>query len=256
VTPSTPTASSPSNSATATPVGAELLLEVTTEGGFIAPSARLGQLPTVVVDTAGDIYTPDPNFSGLKLILQATVRDVGPNGAAKIVAAMRAAGLDTVSYRGGPAADAGVTVFTAQIDGEEVVNRITAGGPGGPGRPGASSNPAIDLLSRLVDPNETWGAADVANASYTPSAFKIYAAPSSTTGGTTVEWPLSPSLAKFGTPSTPDFGVSGVRTGVAFGDDATKIAAAFANASADTLVTSDNEVYQVWIRPLLPPEIS
>jgi hypothetical protein len=251
-----PPSIAPSPSPTETTAAAALLIEVTSEGGFIAPQAHLGQLPTVVVDTAGNIYTPDPNFSGAQLIPQAVVRNVGTAGASAILDAMRAAGLDKVTDNGGPGnPDAGVTVFTAEIDGQEVVNRI-AGGQPGPGGPGASPNPAIDLLNRLLDPTDTWGAADVTSTAFTPTAYKIYAAPAASGSGSAVAWPLAGSLDAFGTPATPDFGITGLRTGVAFGDDAPKIAAAFATAAADTLVTSGGTLFQVWIRPLLPPELS
>ena len=195
-----------------------LLLEVTNEGGFIAPSAHLGEMPSVVVDTAGNIYTADPNATTQTLIPAVVVRDVGPNGAAQILAAMRAAGLDKAGSSG-VAGDAGVTVFTAEIDGQEVVNRVAPGGPAGPGHPGASPEPAIALLNRLLDPTETWGAADVSIAAFTPTAYKVYVAPSTGTG-TTADWPLTTSLATFGSPSQPDFGVTGLRGGVVLGADA------------------------------------
>ena len=191
---------SPSQLPSPTPGGAGLLLEVTNEGGFIAPSAHLGQLPSVVVDTAGDIYTADPNATQQTLVPAVVVRDVGAIGAAQILAALRAAGLDQEGSSGVPG-DAGVTVFTAQIDGQEIVNRIAASGPGGPGHPGALPSPAIELLNRLLDPAETWGAADVSNAHFAPTAYKVYVAPATDTG-TAVDWPLATALADFGTPAT------------------------------------------------------
>ena len=249
--PTPPPSSTPAP--TRTPAGASLLLEVTTEGGFIAPSAHLGELATVVVDTAGDIYTPDPNFSGTSLIPPVVVRNVGPNGAAQILAAMRTAGLDKEGSSGGQGnPDAGVTVFTAEIDGQEIVNRVVAGGPG---HPGSSPQPALDLLSRLQDASESWGATDSQPTAFTPTAYKVYVAPS-TDGGTTAAWPLSTSLAEFGTPATPDFGVTGLRTGAVTGQDATDLGAALASVQGGTLLTSGGQVFQVWIRPLLPPEIS
>jgi hypothetical protein len=237
-------------------VAAQLLVEVTSEGGFIAPSAHLGQLPSVVVGTDGNIYTPDPNFSGVQLIPQVVVRNVGAAGAAQILAAVKAAGLDKTISDGGPGnPDAGVIVFTAEIDGQEVVNRIVDSG--GPGHPGSSPNPAIDLLNRLADPSETWGSTgDVAPHAFVPTAYKIYAAPSDGGSGTAVAWPLAASLAEFGTPATVDFGITGLRTGVASGDDAALVASSFGNAAADALATSGGKTYQVWIRPLLPPEVS
>src|SRR3954454_18406412 len=91
--PSVTPSSSPSAQPSPTPAAASLLVEVTTEGGFIAPSARLGQLPDVVIDTDGNIYRADPNASGSTLIPQAVVMNVGQSGATQILAAVKAAGL-------------------------------------------------------------------------------------------------------------------------------------------------------------------
>jgi hypothetical protein len=229
---------------------------VTTEGGFIAPSARLGQPPTVVVDTAGNIYTRDPNTLNNPLITPIIVRNVGPAGLAQIVAAIHAAGVDKSGSDGGIAADAGVTVFTSVIDGQENVYRVAAGGGPGPvGRPGGSPRPADALLSRLTDPNDTWGTPNATPSPFTPTAYKVYVAPGSATA-TAVTWPLTTPLADFGTPSTPDFGVTGLRSGVVFGADAGTLASATSNAEADTSFVSGGKSYQVWIRALLPPELN
>lgn len=248
----------PTTAPTQTPAAPALLLEVTTEGGFIAPTAHLGQLPSVVVDTAGNIYTADPDAAQTTLIPSAVVRNVGPAGAAQILAAIRAAGLDKENGGGGGInnPDAGVTVFTVDVDGQEIVNRVVDNGAPGPGHPGGSPNPGADLLNRLLDPSETWGATSVDSVPFTPTAYKIHAAPTTGGEGTAVDWPLTASLADFGTPATPNFGVMGLRTGAVTGSDASKVADAFASAAPDALARSDGETYQVWIRPLLPPELN
>jgi hypothetical protein len=184
-----------------------------------------------------------------------TVRNVGPDGALQILAAMKAAGLDKEGSTG-VAGDAGVTVFTAEIDGQEVVNRVAQEGPAGPGHPGTSPQPAIDLLNRLGDPSEMWGATNVTAAPYTPTAYKVYAAPAPAGSTPTVTWPLSPVLSEFGSPATPDFGVDGLRTGAVTGANASTLATNLGTVASGTFASSDGSPYQVWIRPLLPPEIS
>jgi len=93
--PSSSAAPSPARSGTpATP--AEVVLRVTTEGGFIGPAARLAQLPEVVVYADGRILTPAPApaiYPG-PLVPVESVRDVGAAGVAAIRAAITAAGLD------------------------------------------------------------------------------------------------------------------------------------------------------------------
>ncbi len=260
-TPSPTHAPSPSPSPAPTPTpspspqAATLLIEVTSEGGFISPAARLGQLPTVVVDADGRIYTSALDESGTpKLITAVDVRDVGPEGAAAILAAIRDAGLDANGGDSGAPGDTGVTIFTVVIDGETYVSRIAASGPGVPGHPGGS-NPAFDLLNRLLDPAETWGAANVTTTTYEPVAYRIYDAPASAAGADTMDWPLATSPVDFGSPQTPDFGVTGLRSGIVLGADAQAFAAAVAGADSQVTFTSGADAYQAWVRPLLPDEL-
>ncbi len=248
-----------------------LLLEVTTEGGFINPVASIGELPAVVVDTDGRIYTPTSGMGDASspLIPAVDVRDTGPTGAAAILAAMKTAGLDTEGAGGGIAADAGTTVFTAMIDGGTVVNRVSGGGmgPGGPGRPGASGAPAASaapgaaamaLLARLADPAEIWGAASAPAASaFAPSGYRVYLAPSDGSAAGSVLWPAQGDPATFGSPAAADFGVTGLRTGIVTGNDATALARALGTARSGTLITSSSKaVFQAWIRPLFPDELA
>ncbi|MEO8626139.1 MAG: hypothetical protein ABI452_05505 [Candidatus Limnocylindrales bacterium] len=232
------------------------MLEVTVEGGFIAPSARLGQLQTVVVDFDGKIYTQAVDFGGQPtLIPGVAMRDVGADGAAAIMQAIQEAGLDQNGNDGGAPGDLGVTVFTVEIDGEEYVNRIVASGPGQPGHPRGGDNPAIPLLNRLLDPAETWGASDVTTVIYQPVAYRIYSAPAASGGIDIMAWPFAADPADFGSPATPDFGVTGLRSGIVTGADAQAFAAAVAAAGSQVTFTFDGDAYQVWVRPLLPDEL-
>ena len=118
-----------------------LLLRVTSEGGFINPSANLASVPTVSVYADGRILTPgaiDAVYPG-PLLPPIEIKDVGPAGAQAIVAAIRAAGLDKDGAGGGIGnPDAATTVFAVHVDGTTITSRFhLGGGPGGPGLPGA-----------------------------------------------------------------------------------------------------------------------
>src|SRR5689334_14025228 len=91
--PSTPSAAPPSvpaASGTPTPAAspsaapAELLLKVTSEGGFINPVASLNALPLVEVYADGRILTPAAQdaIAPAPLVAAVEVRDVGAAGAA------------------------------------------------------------------------------------------------------------------------------------------------------------------------------
>ncbi len=203
-----------------------VLFEATTEGGFIKPSASIAALPEVFVDTAGRIFTPVTAADGSSPVIPALeVRDTGPGGAAAILAAMRAAGLDTEKV-GGVAADTGSTVFTAVIDGETMLSRFAAPGPGQPHQPGGTSDPgassapeapgarAFALLSRLVDPAETWGAAPAPVAEpFVPDGYVVYVAPAGAAAPGVASWPLKAGPDAFGSAGRPRPGGGGPAIG-------------------------------------------
>jgi hypothetical protein len=262
-TPAPSASASPSPSATA----AGLLLKVTSEGGFINPTASLAALPQVVVDSDGHIYTPGFASDGSNPLVQPVdMRDVGTAGAQQILDAIKAAGLDKQEPGSGPVADAGTSVFTVMIDGEKIVNRFgnSLPGPGHPGgnpggSPAASADPAqaaYDLLARLTDPTETWGATSADATTYAPLGYRVYVAPATDAGMPTVAWPLSTSLANFGAPVSGEYGVDGLRSGVVIGADAVTLGQALAAAQAGSELSSGGANYEVWIRALLPDEIS
>jgi hypothetical protein len=268
VTPSPASSTTASPSPLSTPSHVGVLFEATTEGGFIKPSASIAAVPEVFVDTAGRIFTPVTAAGGSSPVIPAfEVRDTGPVGAAAILAAMRSAGLDTEKV-GGVAADTGSTVFTAVIDGEMVLSRFAASGPGRPGQPGGSSDPgassapeapgaaAFALLSRLVDPAETWGAAPAPVAEpYVPDGYVVYVAPAGATASGAAPWPLKTVPDAFGTPAVPDLGAAGLRSGVVTGADARTLAAGLTGVAAGGAVESGGTAWSVWVRPLFPGEI-
>jgi hypothetical protein len=261
----------PSSDPSAPPAG--VLLKVTSEGGFINPVATLAALPIVTVYADGKIMTPAPIPASDPgpLLAGLNVRDVGPDGAKSILAAIRTVGLDKPAA-GGPGipGDAGTDVFTVVIDGVATTSRFSGNGPGGPGvgvggivGAGDSGDPeraaAIELLNRLLDPAETWGAPSAPEAAYPPSGYRIFVAPASaqpdpSAGPTPVRWPLAAPLDAFGTPAVPDRGIAGLRQGVALGADADTLTPVFQAATTLTTFTSAGKSYTLYVRPLLPDE--
>ena len=269
--PSGPAGSAAPSAAPSTEPAPALLLEVASEGGFINPSANIGALPIVVVDSDGRIYTPGNPASDATapLVAPVDVRDVGADGAAAILDAIRAAGLDREGGGGGIVADTGSMVFTVVIDGNTIVSRFAnggapglPGGAGGPGAPGGDSSgaAAFDLLAQLTDPTKTWGSAAAPAVPYAPAGYRIYEAPGAPRaepGGPSVPWPLPTGPADFGVPAVPDLGVPGLRSGIVIGDAAAALAPllASASASATTVFVSSGQSFSLWVRPLFPDEL-
>lgn len=264
---STGPSASPSDAPTPTPAAtkAAVLLQIASEGGFINPSASLAALPTVLVYEDGRILTqaappqdnPDP------LMPRVSVRYVGPAGSAAILAAIQAAGLDKPSTEDpGVSADSGVSVFSVTAGGSVVATRFAANGPG-PGLPGGGGGSpertaAFDLLNRLLDETDTWGSPAEPVTIYKPLGYRVFVAPAGAAdpgAPAPVAWPLAAGLAAFGTPAVPDRGVTGLRSGVALGADASTLGPVFDAAVAGTTFTAGGTTYLIWVRPLLPHEL-
>ena len=265
-TAATPTAS-PNASPGSSPAAVRLLLRVTSEGGFIGPAANLASVPFVSVYSDGRILTPgavDAVYPG-PLLLPVEVKNVGPAGAEAIVAAIRAAGLDRPSStEGGGNPDQGTTVLAVNLDGTTITTRIGLGG--GPGRPGGGGSPdpraglVTELLSRLQDQAEGWGAASPARSILVPTAYRLYVAPGApagdgSSGAPAVAWPFATPLDRFGVPAVPDRGIAGLRQAAVFGADAAALGPVLAAANALTAFSSAGKVYTLYVRPLVPDEV-
>lgn len=263
--PTNPVGTSPQPSPVA---DSQLLIRVTTEGGFVGPAANLNAIPAVSVYADGRIMTPgavDAMYPA-PLLPAVAVRDVGPAGAAAIVAAIRSAGLDKpINAQPGTPGDFGTTIFAVNVDGTVVTNRVVIGG-GLPGRPGVESpDPAVagaaDLLARLEDPNETWGAASASSSVLVPMGYRIFVAPGAPASDGTlspqpaIAWPLATALGQFGSAANPDRGIAGLRQGAVFGSDAATLGPVLAAATSQTAFMSAGMLYTLYVRPLLPDEV-
>jgi hypothetical protein len=265
---STPPSAKPSPS----PAAATLLLRITSEGGFVAPSANLAALPNASVYSDGRILAPAPQdaiFPG-PLLPTLNVRNVGQKGITAILDAIRKGGLDKPGGGGGGIpGDTGTTIFTVVVDGQRVTTRfpgLTGGppGPGGHGTPGASDDPARvaakQLVSRLGDPTDAWGGTAGPASVYQPSGFRLYVAPGgpqpdASASQAPVTWPLTTPLSAFGTPAVPDRGIAGLRQGVLLGAEAAALAPILRSATAITPFVSGGKSYTLYVRPLLPDEV-
>lgn len=263
--------SAPSVAPSSSAAPASVLLKVTSEGGFINPSANLNALPIVEVLSDGRILTPGAvdAIAPAPLLPVLQVRDTGTAGAAAILAAIRAAGLDRPAA-GGPGipGDSGTDVFSVTIDAQTTETRLTGNGPGigGPGTHGVggSSDPgkaaAFDLLTKLADPAQAWGGSTAAATVYQPLGYRVFVIPGAPTADPAtpqapVAWPLATGLAAFGTPAVPDRGIAGLRQGAVLGADAATLGPILAKATVQTAFTSGGASYTLAVRPLLPDEV-
>ena len=221
----------------------ELVLRVTTEGGFVArpcisPSCRRSwSTPTEAILTPA----PVPAIYPGPLLPVELVRNVGAAGIAAIRAAITTAGLDVGAGRaraiGAGCCRHGLCSPGRRSDRDHPLSRPRRRArPGRPGRRGPSTDPgraaAQAPWARLADPSDTWGGQPSAAVPYVPTSLPhLRRARRSggirlTTPQHPVAWPLTPPLASFGTPAQPDRGISGLRVGVVSVADAASSAPA------------------------------
>jgi hypothetical protein len=255
---STPTSSTPGTEGRAT-----LIVRVTIEGGFIRPTAVLAAIPAVSAYDDGRIMTPAPMteiFPGW-LVPAVSVRSVGRAGAAAIIAAIRAAGLDKPALGKGPGApgDTGTTVVTVNLVGATTVTRLA--GQGAPGAGDPSDAAARAFVTKLSDASETWGAGSAPESILVPAGYRVFVVPGAPEAGDPsltqhpVAWPLATPLDRFGSPADPDHGIERLRVGDVSGNDAAILRGIFDQATELTPFTSGGASYSLYVRPLLPDEL-
>ena len=181
-----------------------LLLKVTSEGGFINPAATLAALPIVAVYADGRILTPGPVeaiYPG-PLLPPVTVRDVGPSGAAAILAAIRQVGLDKpVDGRSRDPGRRRDERLHAVVDGVTTTSRFSGAPAGTTGPPVRVRRRGARRRARAARPPARPGR-DMGRArrrqetTYVPTGYRIYVAPGGPASDpqasqSPVAWPLA-----------------------------------------------------------------
>jgi hypothetical protein len=249
---------------------------VSQAGGFIAPSAELGVLPSVSVYADGSIVLPGPAqaVDPAPALPSIVIERVSAAGLRTILDSARATGLadPTASFDGGPAPDAGVTLITIDIDG--LPRRVRVSSLGDATRDGALDPKvaaarvrlraflaSFDDLRKLVGP-DLLGTAQP----YRATALRLIVNPADPSGGngaSAIAWPLGTPLAAFGAEVAATATVSGAaglngggaaRCGTVSGADLATLLSRAGSATVLTPWTSEGQAYGITFRPLLPDE--
>lgn len=241
--------------------GDTLVLQVRTEGGFVAPDARFGWFPSVSVYADGRIIMPGAQimiYPGPLLPAVEVARVPLPTVRA-LLAEARAVGLASGVDRSYPprgVADIPDTVFVVWSPAGVTTTRFGALGMNGSGAPAAeeAARRAAQLLAaHLTDPSVIGTAT---SEPYVPAAVRLLvrdaAANPDGPAQTPVLWPLATPLASLGT-AFPD-GAAGARCGVVSGPDLATLWPVLSHANTATPFISEGRAYQLVVRPLLPDE--
>lgn len=265
---------SPSASPTPTPSGgpASLVFRASHANGFVMPTWRFVKIPLIAVYSDGRVFSqgaqieiyPGPLMPNVQVV------QMTPAGLAEVLDAVEAAGLTEkdATYPARRIADAPDTVFTVVKDGRTVVTSFGAlafdEDPSAPAPEAKARKAATELLNKLGDLETMLGDDAGASVTYEPDEYQILAYPGDPNEGMDdeitrdpVAWPLTTPLASFGklmpaSEALPD----GARCGSAgsTGAQGKVLAKALTEATTLTGFTSDDVVWTVLARPLLPGE--
>jgi hypothetical protein len=257
---------SPDGIAHATGAG-DLVLQVTTEGGFVAPSFYLTEVPQFSLFGDRSIFTGgvEPAIYPGAALPSINVQVVTEAGIQAILQAAIDAGLDDgadhTDLGSVGIADANTTVFIFHAGGVSHTVKVYALGmlherPDGMSVEEFQAREALQDLLTDLSSLETWLPEGSVGSSepFRGSGARLYVGdyrPDAQLTEPPKAWPLDPPLASFG--SSTD--VEQTRCGVESGQDWTQTLLPMAESANElTPWTSDGQRYGISFRPLLPNE--
>jgi hypothetical protein len=265
-----PTGSGPSGSTGGTgsahPGGAnDLVLRVSTEGGFVPIDVLRSQIPgfslygdgTAITTGAQIEIYPGPALPSL------IATPVSDEGVQALIQAALDAGLDKdaqhVDLGDMAISDMPTTVFTLVVDGQTHVTTVYALGavteqPGGMSDEAWAARQALERFAAQVGDLRSWLPAGSVgeDAPYPPTAMRIFVGPyvgDQQLHQEPIAWPLDTDLATIGQPTD-----QGERCAVLEGADLDAVLPLAEGANTLTPWTSGGERYGIAFRPLLPDE--
>ena len=261
-----PTPGSPTGIPHASGAG-DLVIQISNEGGFVAPSYTLTVIPQFSLFGDGSVITGgvEPAIYPGAALPSMNVQVVTEEGLQAILQAAIDAGLedgtDHTDLGSTGIADASTTVFTFDADGVTHTVKIYALGmtserPAGMSAEEFHAREALQGFVSKVASLETWLPAGSVGATqpFVGEGARLYVSdyqPDPQLTEPAKAWPLDPPLASFGAATD----VMGTRCGVVSGTDWTDTLLPLAqSANALTPWTSDGTRYAISFRPLMPNE--
>ena len=258
------------------PDGSELVLRMDSAGGFVPREFALSAVPAFTLLGDGRVITVGAQFAIFPgpALPNLEERRLSEEGIQEVLRLVAASGLfsNDAEFSGASnfVADAATTTFTVNAGGRTVTVSIYGLGTladGGPGLdlPAAErvAHERLQQLSERLTGLESWlpatAWAEAESRPHVPEALRLYvrnadADPPDPSGiePDVRSWPLGVPLAEFGEEPTQDS--PDLRCAVVEGDDAVRLLDELGQASQLTRWESEESVYALLVRPLLPDE--
>ncbi len=247
--------------------GGDLVLRISTDGGFVAPGQVLTRIPEFSLYGDGTVVTVGPQIAiyPAPALPNLQMQRVSEAGVQRILEAAREAGLfgvdRQIDFPG--IMDAPWTTFTLVADGATHVTRVYAMGAS-EAVPGSSSGAdvarrALAELRAKVTALDAWLAADLlgAQSSYPITRLRVYVDVYQPQGGAQepspgyLEWSGTQPLDALGTAVA---GLPATRCAVLEGDALAAVLPALRQANGLTGWKSGGRTWALRLRPLLPDE--
>jgi hypothetical protein len=257
----------------------QLVVRVSTGGGFIAPSYSITQLPQFSLMGDGRAITPGaiPEIYPGPAIAPLFSQQLTPDAVQAILSLAKTDGLlakdqDYTDMGSVGIADAGTTTITIVADGQTHTFNFYALGDLGQNKPDHMNQAEFDARTMAQDfatkaGDLSWLAAGSAadQVPFVPTGVRVFVSnyqPDPSMSEPSISWPLGTGLAAFGDPVKGAAAGSGLNTnsslpsrcGVATGDDLTTLMPLIDHANQLSPWKSDGKEYGLLFRPLLPDE--
>lgn len=244
----------------------DLLLRISTEGGFLPPGYTLTAMPAFSLFGDGTVVTQGAQteiYPGTALPPMIAT-PVTEEAIQALLRAAVAAGLDTdreyTDLGSVGIADAGTTVFTLTVDGTTHITKAYALGelgrqpPAMPDAEFAARTRLLDFQGSVQDLRHTLPAGSVGDdTTFDPPGLRVFISdyrPQEDLKQRAVDWPLATPLSEAGQPT----GLAGYRCLAVTGADLDVLLPLVREANQLTPWRSQGVSYGIVFRPLLPDE--
>jgi hypothetical protein len=240
-------------------------------GGFVAPQAQLLRFPQFSLYGDGTVVTEGPQIEiypqpAMPPLLATPLAEPGVQAVLRAAEQAGLGGPDR-TYDAERVPDAPATVFTLNLGGTTRTVTVTAlglssGTPSDVPPEERRARAALQALTGQLADLQSWLPSGSVGTDhpFQPASTRVFVTPGAPQGSSgappqpTIDWPIAPPLASFGSPISTPLNGGAVRCGIVTGADLSKLLPLAERANQLTPWASGGHLFALAFRPLLPDE--